>query len=29
MDRLPYLERVEIQSEILLPLFRRLRAETR
>jgi hypothetical protein len=27
MDPLPYLERVKIQSEILLPLFRRLRAE--
>lgn len=27
MDTLPYLERVKIQSEILLPLYRRLREE--
>ena len=27
MDPLPYIERVKIQSEILLPLFRRLRDE--
>ncbi|MEQ8663329.1 MAG: L-2-amino-thiazoline-4-carboxylic acid hydrolase [Gammaproteobacteria bacterium] len=27
MDRLPYLERVKIQSEILLPLYRLLRDE--
>lgn len=27
MEGLPYLERVKIQSEILLPLFRRLREE--
>ncbi len=27
MDTLPYLERVKIQSEILLPLYRRLRDE--
>ena len=27
MDDLPYLERVKIQSEILLPLFKRLREE--
>jgi len=27
MDPIPYLERVKIQSEILLPLFRRLRDE--
>lgn len=27
MDPIPYFERVKIQSEILLPLYRRLRAE--
>lgn len=27
MDQLPYLERVKIQSEILLPLYKRLRIE--
>ena len=27
MENLPYLERVKIQSEILLPLFKRLREE--
>ena len=27
MEQLPYLERVKIQSEILLPLYKRLRAE--
>ena len=27
MDAIPYIERVKIQSEILLPLFRRLREE--
>lgn len=27
MEQLPYLERVKIQSEILLPLYRRLREE--
>ena len=27
MEPLPYLERVKIQSEILLPLYRRLRDE--
>ena len=27
MDQLPYLERVKIQAEILLPFYRRIRAE--